>query len=251
MTSYLGAGIDRERIKALFHAAAVLWHAAPWDVILSDECLIRISSDSLGLRDAVVSVVGQHRTMFGFILFPGGVDDFATFVRNAGSVQRGMRPRAPSHLSLNYLEGRELPASSRREIAARHWEIAAPGAYPMPAAVDGDPLGRMATPDELVTIECVALALADLVAKEPQLSDATFGVGSFERAIVVDAHGGSVTLSASAPCVPPPDPDEDDLMWIGESREPAAAQAMAAPPVDPEDARKARNRAKAARRSRR
>jgi hypothetical protein len=210
---YLTPGIEPKDMERAFRAAARLYRAAPWDVILTADSLLSVSSDGLGLRGAAVSIVGQHRTAFGFSLFPGGVDAYSAFERAAANVERGGTPTGPGYVSLLFVAPEDLARPMRNEITQHGWEIAGPSAYPLFQACDGHPLGRWPTRDELERLEAVALALAELVDVEPRLADATFGADSFDRAIEVETFRGSRSVRVVAPNVPPPLDADDEEEW--------------------------------------
>jgi hypothetical protein len=66
--SYLEGDVTVDGTEAMFRAAARLYRTKPWDVIASDSHLIGITSEPLGLRDAVISVIGQSGKAVGSAL---------------------------------------------------------------------------------------------------------------------------------------------------------------------------------------
>ena len=210
--SYLANGVKIAQVAALFDVARALWTAAPWNVILTDDSLVRVSCASLDLKDAVISVIGQHREMFGFLLFPEGLDAHTQFEKVA---RRGMVP-TQTHLSLTYVNGRDLCVHLRREVQRFRWPLPADGLYPLVTAVDRRG-PRPASSAQVEKIEAIASALFELVRVEPRLQDVTFGIGSFEHTLDVSTFSGRRAVQVSAPCIPPPD-DEDDLALVGAKR---------------------------------
>jgi hypothetical protein len=196
--SYLANGVGVARVSALFDVARELWAAAPWNVILTGDSLVRVSCASLGLEDGVVSVVGQHREMFGFILFPEGLDAYARFETDA----RQGRVSSQTQVSLAYVSRRDLSVHLRREVQKFRWPLPAEGLYPLVTTVDGRG-PRPATSAEVDRIEAVARALSELVRIEPRLRDVTFGIGSCEHTLDVSTSSGRREVRVSAPCIAP------------------------------------------------
>jgi hypothetical protein len=206
--SYLANGVTVAQVAALFEVARELWAAAPWNVILSDDSLLRVSCASLALEDAVVSVIGQRREMFGFILFPEGL---AAYTRFEKAARQGMTP-AQAHVSLAFVSRRDLSVRLRREVQKFRWPLPAAGLYPLATTVDlRGP--RPSSAAEVERIEAIAAALVELVRVEPNLRDATFGTNSFDRTLEVSALSGRRELRVSAPCIPAPD-DDDVLVFV-------------------------------------
>lgn len=206
--SYFANGVTVAQVAALFDVARELWAAAPWSVILTDDSLLRVSCASLALEDAVVSVIGQRREMFGFMLFPEGLDAYARFEKAA---RGGMTP-TQTHVSLAFVSRRDLSVHLRREVETFRWPLPAAGLYPLATTVDRrGPWPSSAA--EVEWIEVIAAALVELVRVEPNLRDATFGTGSFDRTLEVSAFSGRRQVQVSAPCIPPPD-DDDELVFV-------------------------------------
>jgi hypothetical protein len=196
--SYLANGVKVAQVAALFDIARELWKAAPWNVILTDDSLLRLSSASLDLQDAVVSVIGQHREMFGFLMFPEGLDAHSQFEKAA---LRGVVP-TQTHVSLAYVGRHDLSVHLRREAQKFRWPLPAPGIYPLVTRADRRG-PRPATAADVEQIEAIARALCELIRIEPRIQDATFGIGSFEHELDVSTSSGRHVLRISAPCIPP------------------------------------------------
>src|SRR5581483_2562582 len=65
----LPPGVSTESFAAFFSAAARLHRARPWAAIPGDTDVVTVSCPTLGLHDAVVSVIGRLGRDFGFLLF--------------------------------------------------------------------------------------------------------------------------------------------------------------------------------------
>ena len=209
--SYLANGVTVAQVAALFDVARELWAAAPWNVILTDDALIRVSCASLDLEDAVISVIGQHREMFGFVLFPEGLDAYTQFEKAA---RQGMVPMQ-TQVSLTYVNLRDLSVHLRREVQKFRWPPVE-GLYALVTTVDRNG-PRPASSAEVVRVEAIASALSELVRIEPCLQDVTFGIGSFEHTLEVSTFSGRRELRVSAPCIPLSDGD-DELVFVRSAR---------------------------------
>ena len=67
--TYLDSGAKPAAVGAMLKAAAALYRAAPWDSIPHDQCLIGVSIPSLGIENAVISIVGKMQQNYGFLYF--------------------------------------------------------------------------------------------------------------------------------------------------------------------------------------
>jgi len=207
--SYLAQGVTAAQAGSLFNTARELWAAAPWNIILSADSLIRVSCVSLALDNAVISVVGQHREMFGFLLFPAGLDAYAEFEKTSG---RGIPPKQP-FVSFAFVSRHDLSVHLRREVEKFGWPLVTESLYPLVTTVDARG-PRQASSSEVDRVEAVASALCELVRTEPNLEGVTFGIGSFEHTLEVTTATGRHELRLSAPCIPPADDDGDGLVFV-------------------------------------
>lgn len=196
--SYLGPDRDPAAVASFFRAAAGLFRAAPWKTVPSDHDPFSITIESLGLRDAALSVIGQMEESLGFVLF-SGLDAFDAFVDAADAMEHGENAAMPPHLSLNFERGADLGTSLRKEIAAHGWVVAAADAYPWLVATDEDLVARPATPRELEIGEAIALALCEVLGDRMALVRALAGGNPFGRTISVRTHSGDVDVSIRAP----------------------------------------------------
>lgn len=202
--SYLAGGHTAEAMDSFFHAAAALYRAKPWKVVPDDECLLSVSVDALGVRGAVVSVIGQMAESFGFIVFES-IADFDRYIRAVDAAQRGEEPNLPRHFSVNFDRGAELSASMRKEVAQHQWEVAAADAYPWILAVERDRVPRPPTAKELALAECICLALPEVLRDKKKLMDAWDKGEPYEKTVGVKAHAGLVHVAVRAP-------HEDDVV---------------------------------------
>jgi len=209
--SYLAADIGPESVDAVFRAAAALYRAKPWKLVPSDQDLA-VSIESLGVRDAALSIIGQMGQSLGFVLF-SSLEDFELYLDAAVAFERGHEPRMPPHFALNYERGAELSTALRKEISVHGWEVAGPGAYPWLVAIDEDLVARPASARELVISEAIALALPKLLAeKKKTLLAALDGGPAVERTLLVHTHAGDLEVTLRIPFEPPASRSSFDLI---------------------------------------
>jgi hypothetical protein len=202
--SYLWANAGPERVEAFFRAAAALFRARPWATVPADDGLIAVTIESLELRDAVVSVIGQMQTSFGILLF-ASLADFHAYLDAADAMQRGERaPSMPKLVALNFEKGADLSPLLRKEIATHRWEVAGASAYPWPVAVGEDLVSRTASARELAILEAICLALPVFLSKNAKaLRDAWYGGPAVEQTVQVRAHAGELAVTLRVPCERP------------------------------------------------
>jgi hypothetical protein len=137
--------------------------------------LLFVTIGQLGLRDAVLSVVGQMGQNRGLILFSNSAD-FEAYLAAGAALERGERPRMAPHLALTFERGAELAPFLRKQIVSHAWPVAGPGAYPWLAAIDEELVARPPTAAEVTTITVLARALPELLAEaQPALVAAWSG----------------------------------------------------------------------------
>lgn len=197
--SYFSREVGPDAVAAFFRAAAGLFRSKPWKVVPSDQSLISVTIEQLGVRDAAMSVIGQMGQSHALILF-SGLDDFEAYLAAAKPVARGEEPRMPPHVALSFERGADLTAELRKEIAQHRWEVAGADAYPWLVAVDEDLVSRPPTADEVTIAEAVALALPGLLRKKKPLLAAWKGGEPVASTLVVSTHAGPVEVTLRVPC---------------------------------------------------
>lgn len=199
--SYLAPGVARDALAALFRAAAALFRAQPWKTVPTDQSVLSLSIDALGVHEVALSVIGQMGESHGVVLF-SGLDDFEAFIAAAEAIARGGRPRMPPHFALHFERGADLSATQRKEVARHGWEVAHTSAYPWLVAVDEDLVGRPPTAEEVAIAEAVALALPALLAERSAVLEAWSGGATVERTVGVATHAGEVEVRFRVPYEP-------------------------------------------------
>lgn len=195
---YLAPGIDAASVAAFFRATAGLYRAAPWKAVASDEDLISLTIESLNVRDAVLSIIGQAGQSLGVVMF-SSLDDFEQFLDAAEALEHGEPPDMVARLSLNFERGARLHPAQRKEAAAHGWEVANASAFPSLVAIDEDNVARPPTAAELVLFEAIALALPKLLRDTP-LARAFAGGQSVSHSVRVVTHAGELEVTMRALC---------------------------------------------------
>lgn len=196
--SYLTSEVGPDAVAALFRAAAQLYRAAPWKLVPGEQNLIAVTIESLGVREAVMTVIGQLGESFGLVFF-ASIDEFYDYLEAVDSMQNGGSPELPAHFALNFERGADLPASLRKEVAKHHWEVAGPTAYPWLVGVDSDATPCAPEAKEVAIAEAAAIALTQVLSERRALQAAWAGGEPVERALTVTTHAGSVEVELRIP----------------------------------------------------
>lgn len=199
--SYLVPGVAPDALAALFRAAAALFRAQPWKTVPTDQSVLSLSIDALGVNEVALSVIGQMGESHGVVLY-SGIDDFEAFIAAAQAMAHGERARMPPHFALHFERGADLSATQRKEVARHGWEVANASAYPWLVAVDDDLVGRPPTPEEVRIAEAVALALPALLAEKEAVVAAWSGGAPVERTVRVATHAGELEVRFRVPYEP-------------------------------------------------
>lgn len=195
--SYLAPDIGADAVASFFRATAALFRAKPWEVVPDDQSLFSVTIDALGMRETVMSVIGQMGESHGLVFFRE-MADFDAYVEAAASIEVGMPPRMPPHFALNFERGADMPKALRKEVAKHHWELAGPNAYPSVIAVDEDLVARPPSALELRIVEAIALALPKVLA-DPVLEAAFDGGEQLTHTVVVPTSAGAIEVMLRAP----------------------------------------------------
>jgi hypothetical protein len=183
----------------MFRAAARLHGVKPWKIVPRDDTLLGITSEPLGLRDAVVSVIGQAGQAYGFVLF-ASLDDCHQFGDASERIQEGEEARFPCHLALTYVRRGDVGPTLLAEIAAHRWQVAGARAYPVILAIDEDGAGRAPTRSEMLRVEAVAASLVEIVGEHrAELEAALDGESKMALRALVATSAGAIEVSVSVP----------------------------------------------------
>jgi hypothetical protein len=196
--SYLGSGIEAEAIAAFFRATAALYRLAPWSVVPSCDTPLAVSIPRFGIDDAALSVIGQSRENYGFLVF-SGLDDFDDYLEAAIATQRGAYAELPPLLALNFEPKSKLSPVQRTELSAHRWEVAGPRAYPAIDTLDEGAIARRPQQEEYTIVEAIARALADALRDGERVRKALEGGPALVRTVVVPTHAGEVEVTIRAP----------------------------------------------------
>lgn len=196
--TYLSPEIGPEAVGAFFRAAAGLFRAKPWKIVPGDQDLLAVTIESLDLRDAALSVIGQMGQSLGVVLF-SSVDDFEAYLDAADAMEHGEEPTLPRHFALNFERGADLSASLRKEIATHRWEVVGADAYPWLVAIDEDLVARPASAREVTIAEGISLALTKMLTEKKALHAAWEGGVPVERTFSVRTHAGDLDVTLRVP----------------------------------------------------
>ncbi len=200
-SSYYLSQLEPDACASFFRAAAGLYRAAPWKVVPSDQDLLALDTEALGIRDGVVVVIGQMEQNRGVILFEGW-EDFEAFLEVAAAVDPADRPKMPPHLDLNFESPEGVPDALVREVRESDWEVADAGAIPWLVAVDEDLVPRPPTPREVTIGEALSRALPVVLAEKDEMLDAWEGGPPVSRTLSVHTHAGEIDVTLRVPCGP-------------------------------------------------
>jgi len=206
--SFLAAGASAAAMASFFDAAAELYRAAPWRAIASDHHLLSVSIEKLGLKHAVLSVIGQLGKSSGLVLF-GSYAAFQAYLTAGAALARGERANMPGHFTLHFERGSELPTTLRKQIISQTWQVAGAEAFPWMRVLDEDLVARMPTEAELIVAELIARGLPKLIEQSQPALNAAWSRGrAVQRKLDVASFAGrfEVTFVAS-------DKHEPQLRW--------------------------------------
>jgi hypothetical protein len=194
----LTADNNPQALASFFDAAAELYDRAPWTIVPDEESLLRITSSKLGIRGAVVCIIGQMKESYGLLLF-SSLDDYRRYRRLAGLAMSGSKPSRgfPRHAALSFERTKDVASAQRKEIAAHKWRVAGPAAFPRIMLVEPDMVLRPPARTDYRRMEGVCRAISQLIDTEAELSKVLEGGGSMRRRVTVDVEGAPVSVTIS------------------------------------------------------
>ncbi len=158
---YLQRGaIPADLVAWLFRAAAELWTIAPWRFATDDQVLA-LDVPSLEVAGACVSIIGNHRESFGFLVFESfdAYEAFTSQVPDDGGPPLDLTLRG-CLAALDYARSGDLSSVRRREIKQHGWRVAARAAHPRLICAGDDGIPREETSGDVRLIAACAEALA-------------------------------------------------------------------------------------------
>jgi hypothetical protein len=201
---YLSPEVGPRTVGAFFQAAAALFRAQPWKHLRSDDAVFAVTVERLGVRDAILAVIGQNGDGRGFLLF-ASFDDYEAYLEAAEAFGRDEEPGMPPHLGLTFELEEELSEALRNDIRQHGWEVASAGGHPSLVVVDDDLVANSPNANELTIAEAIALALVRLLA-DPSARPAVLNrasVGARTLRVTTQAGDVDVTLNVPAELGPP------------------------------------------------
>lgn len=169
--TYLSSGATPDAIGAMFRAAAGLYKAKPWSKVPHDQCLIGVSIPSLGINNAVISVIGQKRQNLGFLFFKN-LFDHEAYIMAADALGRGMDAELPAYTGFTLEPGKAIGEAQRKEISAHRWKVANNNAYPDLFTPGKQQTTRPVVPEDILLMEVLCLAIPGMFGKLHRPKDA-------------------------------------------------------------------------------
>lgn len=182
--------------RAFCEAAADLYRLSPWHLVPSSEDMFSFTAQSLGVNDALVTLLGQQGDGFAVLFFPtlAAFDDFAT-----GMMDPGRADHPPDVLALNFDSLANLPDNVRIELEAQGWPVAGPNAYPYLLLTDKKVGQHPPALRDVTLAEALARALTKVLADPAPLHLAWFGGPPVTAEFAVETQAGPVDVRICAP----------------------------------------------------
>lgn len=197
--SYLANNVTPEAMQAYFVASQRLFRVAPWLVVPDSQAIIAITSEALGLTNAVLSIVGPP--LRNSVLVFANALDYANYLHVTSTpVDDSTLSRLPGWTATEFHHGKDIDRAQLLEIKQHDWAIAGPAAFPLPNVRRAGALPHAATPDDIRLLTVVQTALAELIGAEPRLGF-TWEPGNpaITRQTSVPFVGGDIQLTLAAP----------------------------------------------------
>ncbi len=170
--SILGTGVESARMGSFFTAAAELYRRQPWGIVPSDADVIEVRLPELDNEELVVSIIGQNRQAYGFLVFPNYdvYEDYLDMAERA-------TPDAPPEplvgmMALNFERLADIEPELKALAQAGAWALAGPMAFPWPLVIGDDQVPRSPDAQELSLLEAITLALVGYLGNQAQFQSA-------------------------------------------------------------------------------
>lgn len=198
--TYKDLDIPETSVAAFFDAAAQLYKCSPWSILPSEYCLIGVSIEALGVKNKVISVIGQQALNFGVLLF----DSIADHLLYSSLVSSGPEhfDRMPTHSALAFESGENIAPAQRKEVMGHGWQVAGSKAYPeLFLPVEGG-IARYPTADDLLLFEVLSRGMAALLGHRKEIK-ASWNTGKpFLFSHQVSLSDRELDISFSLPATP-------------------------------------------------
>lgn len=195
---YLSPEIGPAAVGAFFRAAAALFRAQPWKHLPSGDAVFAVTIEQLGVRDAILTVIGQNGDGLGFILF-ASFDDYEAYLAAAEAFERDEERDMPPHLGLTFELEEELSEALRNDIRQHGWEVTAAGGHPSLVIVDDDLVANSPSASELSIAEAIALALVRLLADHNSQTPVLNRRSDSARTLRVTTQAGDFEVTLGVP----------------------------------------------------
>ena len=195
--SYLSGGADPEQVASLFDAAAGFYRAQPWRVIPDDQSLFEVTITELGIRNWIISTIGQMGQNFGLAVFQS-IDYFDRFVHAATDIEGDSEPDVPAYLSINFESRGDMPPALLEEITRHRWPVADARGYPWILCIEEDALTRPVAPRDIQIAESLLRAIPPALQDRKALLAAWQRGTPWERTQTIAIFDSPVTVSLRA-----------------------------------------------------
>lgn len=196
--SFAGPDVDVDAMAALFRASASLYRVQPWELVPDDTEPLSVHCEALGLRSAVISIIGQMGESYGFVAF-SDIAEFDAYLDAADHILEVAAATLPRHLALNFDPRDNFDDEFIDAIERNGWEVAGPEAYPWIFVVGDKFSVRTATAAEVTRVEAIALALAKVLANKKAVRAAVEGGQPLSRTVTVNTHAGPFEVTVGIP----------------------------------------------------
>ncbi len=200
--TYLAQGLQAGAIASFFNSQAMLYKAAPWDRIPTDECLFSVTIESLNVHNSVLSVIGQAGMDFGLLLFDS-IGDFELYILAGDYAKRqALDDSLLEHFhyrALTFEDGAEIDDDLRKEIAANNWPVANAHAYPVLFTPDTGRFIRPLTDKDLDVFDALAQAVVYALKNIASLKKSWTTGERFRQKIITTTYFGETVVELTTP----------------------------------------------------
>jgi len=198
--TYRELKIDETVIASFHDAAAQLFESKPWEFLPSELCLVGVSIEDLGIKNSVISVIGQQGLNYGVLLFDS-ITDYQMYGLAATQGTEAFN-LIPAHKVLSFEKGETISQTLRKEIMEHGWTVANSNAYPELFLPIGGGAARPPKSEDLLLFEIISRGLKLLAENRREISKSWATAESFSISHRVNVSSGSVEICFNLPVTP-------------------------------------------------